>query len=65
MDKLDLSALGFTGVKSGSTEVGELRIHYSSNSDRTYVRDDHGSDFEFYLEGDHTLTLNSDDFIFA
>jgi len=65
IDKIDLTGLGFTSLDDdgGSTEVGELRVAYSSNSDRTYVRTDQG-DFEFYLKGDYRSTLSSADFIF-
>lgn len=64
VDLIDLSALIFTGIVTGSSNAGELRIEYSSNSNRTYVRDDHGSDFEFYLVGDFSSTLTNADFIF-
>lgn len=65
VDQLDISALGFTGIQFGSAAEGELRVHYSSNSDRTYVRDDHGSDFEFYLDGNYLNSLTESDFIFV
>ncbi len=64
-DKIDLTALAFQGIQFGSAAPGELRIHYSSASDRTYIRDDHGSDFEFYLDGNYMSTLSLSDFIFA
>ena len=62
-DLIDLTGLGFSMVMSGQTEAGQLRIIYHSTLDRTYIRDDHGSDFEFFLEGDFSQTLTSDDFI--
>lgn len=65
LDRLDLTGLGFTGLDNdgGSTESGELRLTYSSSSDRTYVRSDQVS-FEFYLDGDYTGSLTNSDFIF-
>ncbi len=63
-DILDISGLGFTDlVEGGSTQAGELRLAYSANTDRTYVRSDQ-SDFEFFLQGDFTATLSDTDFIF-
>ncbi len=65
IDKLDVSALGYTNVVLSGAQEGELRLAYSASSDRTYVRDDY-SDFEFFLEhGDYRNTLTVDDFIFA
>ena len=64
IDKLDLSAIGFVRLDNdgGQTEIGELRMGYSSNTDRTYLRTDQ-FDFEFYLEGDYRTTLTDNDFI--
>lgn len=65
VDKIDLSGLGFTTlITSGTTQVGELRMSYSSTSDRTYVKTDQ-SDFTFYLDGNHLGDLDNSDFIFA
>lgn len=65
VDKIDVTGLGFTSlIYSGSTSNGELRIAYSSSSDRTYIRSDQ-VDFEFYLDGNYTNTLSNEDFIFA
>lgn len=65
VDKIDLSGLGFTTLTtSGTTLAGELRLTYSSGSDRTYVRTDQ-SDFWFYLDGNRTADLDNSDFIFA
>ena len=61
VDKIDLSALAFTGL---GTAEGELRIEYSAGSNRTYLRDDFGSDFEFYLQGDYRNILSENDFVF-
>ena len=65
VDNIDLSGLGFTGLDTdgGGTEAGELRIAYSSSSDRTYVRSDQG-DFDFFLNGDYQLTLTDNSFTF-
>jgi len=65
IDKIDLRGLGFTGLDDdgGTTEASELRLYYSSSSDRTYVRTDQSS-FEFYLDGSYTATLSSSDFLF-
>ena len=46
---------------------GELRLIYSSGTNRTYVHSDH-VDFQFYLEGNDTQGANqltNEDFIFA
>lgn len=65
-DVIDMSALGFVGLDAdgGYTEEGELRLAYSSATDRTYVKSDQ-SDFAFYLflDGDYT-NLTGDDFMF-
>ncbi|MGH8066643.1 MAG: hypothetical protein ACRERE_15680 [Candidatus Entotheonellia bacterium] len=45
------------------THEGELRLTYSSATDRTYVRSDQ-SDFAFFLDGDHRMPLTADDFLF-
>jgi len=65
VDQVDLSALDFTGLRTDAGMEGLLRVSYSAGSDRTYVRDDYGSDFEFYFDGDVTATLSAADFIFA
>ncbi len=66
-DKIDLSGVGITGLDTdgGQTEAGEIRLAYSANSNRTYLRSDQ-SEFEAFLkDGDYTSSLNPDDFIFA
>lgn len=65
VDKIDLRGLGFTNldIDGGGTDVGELRLAYSSASDRTYVRSDQ-NDFQFYFVGDYRTTVRGDDFIF-
>jgi Ca2+-binding RTX toxin-like protein len=66
VDKIDVSGLGFTGISFGaSSNAGQLRIHDSAATNRTYIRDDHGSDFELYLDGDYMSSLTASDFIFA
>lgn len=64
LDKIDLSALGFKGLDTdgGKTEEHELRLAYSSKSDRTYLRSDQ-SDFELYLNGDYRDKLTNNDFV--
>ncbi|MCB1835639.1 MAG: polysaccharide lyase family 7 protein [Geminicoccaceae bacterium] len=64
-DTIDLRGLGFTSLDDdgGQTESGELRLAYSSNSDRTYIRSDQ-STFEFYLDGDHRGSLTDNNFMF-
>ena len=64
IDKIDVSALGYTGITTHTAASGELRIAYSAASDRTYVRDDH-SDFEIALKGDYRGILTQDDFTLA
>jgi Ca2+-binding RTX toxin-like protein len=65
-DKIDLAGLGFTGLTTaGTTAVGELRLAYSSTSNRTFVRSDQ-SDFEVALDGgDFRTTLTNSHFIFS
>lgn len=64
-DKVDLSGLGFTGLTTSVTEAGELRLSYSSTTDRTYVRSDQ-VDFEFFLMGgDYRQAMTEADFIFS
>ena len=65
IDQIDLATLGFTGLSLGSADAGKLRMHYSASNDRTYLRDDSGSDFEFYLDGDYRTTLTDSDFIWG
>ncbi len=65
IDKINLTGLGFTGIDTdgGNTETGELRMTYSSTSNRTYVRSDQNT-FEFYMDGDYHTTLTNSDFVF-
>ena len=60
-DRIDLSALGFSGLGNGLN--GTLALSYSAASDRTYLRsletDANGDRFELALQGNHLSTLNS------
>lgn len=62
VDAIDLRGLGYTGVVTTRAAFGELRLSYSSTTDRTYVRDD-ASDFLFSLEGNH-LGIQDSGFLF-
>ena len=64
IDKIDLSALGYTGITTGHASATELRVAYSAAADRTYLRDDH-SDFEIALKGDLRTVLTDSDFRFT
>lgn len=59
-DRIDLSALGFSGLGNGLN--GTLALSYSAASDRTYLRaletDANGDRFELALNGNHLDTLN-------
>ncbi|MBA1289781.1 hypothetical protein G7027_14075 [Pseudomonas japonica] len=66
-DRIDVSALGFTGLGDGT--AGTLKLAYSVTSDRTYLRstetDDEGNRFEVALAGDFRQTLASQNLVFA
>lgn len=66
-DRLDVSALGFTGLGDGTH--GTLKIAYSANADRTYIQsaeaDSEGHRFEVVLEGNYKATLSEQNFEFA
>ncbi|WP_415860942.1 M10 family metallopeptidase C-terminal domain-containing protein [Azotobacter vinelandii] len=66
-DKLDVSALGFTGLGDGYN--GTLALVLNSAGDRTYVKSyENGADgyrFEFSLDGNYLELLGNEDFIFA
>ncbi|ACO79521.1 Secreted mannuronan C5-epimerase [Azotobacter vinelandii CA] len=66
-DKLDVSALGFTGLGDGYN--GTLAVVVNSAGDRTYVKSyENGADgyrFEFSLDGNYLELLGNEDFIFA
>lgn len=64
-DLINLDGLGFAALTNNSrTVAGELRLAYSSATDRTYVRSDQAN-FEFYLEGDYRGQLSNGDFLFG
>ncbi|WP_394543132.1 M10 family metallopeptidase C-terminal domain-containing protein [Azorhizophilus paspali] len=66
-DKLDVSALGFTGLSDGYN--GTLVLAFNSAGDRTYVKsyetDANGYRFEFSLDGNYQGLLGNENFIFA
>jgi hypothetical protein len=65
-DHIDLRGLGFDGLQGqGVVGAHELRIAFSASTNRTYVRDDAGSGFEFYVSGDHRGDLTESDFLFV
>ena len=68
LDIIDLSDIdGITRLDTDGTktETGEIRLAYSSSSDRTYLRTDQ-SEFEAFIEGgDYRSSLTADNFIFA
>ncbi|TBW40515.1 hypothetical protein E0E54_00185 [Azotobacter chroococcum] len=66
-DRLDLSALGFTGLGDGHD--GTLAVQVNDAGTLTYLKsfeaDAEGRRFEVVLEGDHTGLLGSGQLIFA
>jgi parallel beta-helix repeat protein len=67
VDRIDVSALGFTGLGDGNHQT--LKVGYSDATERTYVQsnqaDSEGHRFEVSLSGDYRQTLSSENFIFA
>ncbi len=67
LDRIDVSALGFTGLGGGYG--GTLLVSYSSASNRTYLKsyeaDASGNTFELGLNGNLVGALNSSNIIFA
>lgn len=67
VDKLDVSALGFTGLGDGTD--GTLKIAYSEATGKTYVKsfdtDADGQRFEVALEGNYVGRLDADNFVFS
>lgn len=67
VDRIDVSALGFTGLGNGDN--GTLKLGYSATTDRTYVQsnqvDSDGHRFEVALEGNYRDTLSADNFVFS
>ena len=66
-DKIDVSALGYTGFGEGTGTT--LEMVYNSELDRTYLRDveadAQGHRFQVALAGDWRESLDEDDMIFA
>lgn len=66
-DKIDVAALGYTGLGDGRD--GTLKLVYSSDTHRTYLKDfEPGVEqqrFEIGLEGNLSKTLTAADFVFA
>ena len=66
-DKIDVSALGYTGFGDGTGDT--LKLVYNHDLDRTYLKDveadAQGHRFEIGLTGDWTQDLGTTDMIFA
>lgn len=67
VDRIDVSALGFTGLGNGRDNT--LSVAYNASTDRTYIRstqaDADGHKFQVSLVGDYSHTLDASDFAFA
>lgn len=64
IDKIDLSALGYTGFSTNIASAGQLRLSYSATTDRTSIQDDQNG-FRISLDGDFRQSLSANDFVFA
>lgn len=66
-DKIDVAALGYTGLGDGFN--GTLQVAYSSSTNRTYLKDNtvdvNGNRFEVALAGNLVGTLTASHFVFA
>lgn len=66
-DRIDVSALGFTGLGDGHN--GTLAVVVSANGDDTYLKNydanAQGERFQLTLAGDLGATLSNDQFVFA
>nr|WP_264080352.1 putative Ig domain-containing protein [Pseudomonas fluorescens] len=66
-DKIDVSALGYTGLGNGLN--GTLQVTYSATSNRTYLKDltvdANGNRFEVSLAGNLVNSLTANHFVFA
>lgn len=66
-DRIDLRALGFTGLGDGT--AGTRQVTYSEILNRTYLKnldaDGAGHRFELSLDGNHRRVLEEKDFLFA
>lgn len=63
-DKIDLTALGFKGITTGTPQAGQLKVSYDAASNKTTIADLVGSNFFLTLMGNH-LALSNNDFINA
>ncbi|WP_040261690.1 putative Ig domain-containing protein [Pseudomonas massiliensis] len=67
VDRIDLSALGFSGLGTGYG--GTLNISYNASTNRTYIKDRdadaNGNRFELALQGNYLNTLTAANFVFA
>ncbi|WP_431480920.1 putative Ig domain-containing protein [Pseudomonas thivervalensis] len=66
-DKIDVSALGYTGLGNGLN--GTLQVTYSSSTNRTYLKDltvdANGNRFEVSMAGNFVSSLTANHFVFA
>ncbi|WP_053162580.1 putative Ig domain-containing protein [Pseudomonas brassicacearum] len=66
-DKIDVSALGYTGLGNGLN--GTLQVTYSSSTNRTYLKDltvdANGNRFEVSMAGNFLSSLTASHFVFA
>ncbi|PVZ12660.1 MULTISPECIES: M10 family metallopeptidase C-terminal domain-containing protein [unclassified Pseudomonas] len=66
-DKIDVSALGYTGLGDGTD--GTLKLVYDKGNDRTYLKDfdadAQGDRFEIGLEGNFAKTFSADNLVVA
>jgi parallel beta-helix repeat protein len=67
VDKIDLAALGYSGLGNGYN--GTLLLQYSASANKTYIKnydaDANGNRLELALAGNLLNTLKATDFIFA
>ncbi|WP_426152978.1 M10 family metallopeptidase C-terminal domain-containing protein [Pseudomonas sp. DC3000-4b1] len=66
-DKIDVAALGFTGLGNGHGNT--LQVSYSASSNLTYLKDydadANGARFELGLSGNYLSSLKASNFVFA
>lgn len=66
-DKIDVSALGYTGLGNGLN--GTLQLSYNASNNRTYLKDStvdaSGNRFEVSLAGNLVNSLTANHFVFA
>jgi len=66
-DKIDVAALGYTGLGDGTN--GTLKLVYDTDLHRTYLKDydlnAEGQRFEIALEGGYTRTFSADNLVVA